>query len=821
MKQHTQVVVIGGGVVGASVLYHLTRAGWTDVVLLERRELTAGSTWHAAGGMHTLNGDPNVARLQQYTIQLYEEIQRVSGQDCSIHLPGGLMLADTEVRMDFLRMAVARGRYLGMDLQLISAAEAAALFPLMDPQYFVGALYDPVEGHVDPSGVTRAYVKCAQLAGAEVYQHTPVVGLEQRADGTWDVRVESGDAIHAEHVVNAGGLWAREVGRMVGLELPVLAMEHHYVITEDMREVADHVARTGQEMPMALDFGGEIYIRQEGGAMLMGTYEQACVPWSPKQTPWDFGSQLLKPDMDRLTPELSVAFRHYPAMQSIGLRRIVNGPFTFSPDGNPLVGPIRGLQGFWVACGVMAGLSQGGGVGLALATWMTAGPDADSGMDIWGMDVARYGDYATLAYTNAKVRENYRRRFRITFPNEELPDARPLLTTPIYDRLTERNAVWGATSGLEHALWFQEPGLPPIEEVTFRRSNAWSQVAAEVAAVRERVGMTEISNYAKYRVTGAGAEAWLSSLLTQRMPAPGRITLTAMLNEAGRIVGEFTVARPGEADEWYLFGSLPAEVHHARWFEAHLPVDGSVRFEVLGLGLVGLSVAGPRSRDLLSRLGDLDLSSEVFPFMTFRRVDLGMIPVHLGRINYAGDLGYELWVAPQYQRALFDRIVAAGAEDDLRLFGMRALMSLRLEKSYGTWFREYRPIYTVPEAGLGRYVRLDHEFIGRAAYEAELAGGGPARRLVTFVVDPDPDAPADVLGDEPIWHGGEVVGWVTSGGYGHHVGRSIALGYVPTAISTPDGPGGEGFEIEIIGQRRPARLQPEPLFDPAGLRMRA
>lgn len=821
MKQHTQVVVIGGGVVGASVLYHLTRAGWTDVVLLERRELTAGSTWHAAGGMHTLNGDPNVARLQQYTIQLYEEIQRVSGQDCSIHLPGGLMLADTEVRMDFLRMAVARGRYLGMDLQLISAAEAAALFPLMDPQYFVGALYDPVEGHVDPSGVTRAYVKCAQLAGAEVYQHTPVVGLEQRADGTWDVRVESGDTIHAEHVVNAGGLWAREVGRMVGLELPVLAMEHHYVITEDMREVADHVARTGQEMPMALDFGGEIYIRQEGGAMLMGTYEQACVPWSPKQTPWDFGSQLLKPDMDRLTPELSVAFRHYPAMQSIGLRRIVNGPFTFSPDGNPLVGPIRGLQGFWVACGVMAGLSQGGGVGLALATWMTAGPDADSGMDIWGMDVARYGDYATLAYTNAKVRENYRRRFRITFPNEELPDARPLLTTPIYDRLTERNAVWGATSGLEHALWFQEPGLPPIEEVTFRRSNAWSQVAAEVAAVRERVGMTEISNYAKYRVTGAGAEAWLSSLLTQRMPAPGRITLTAMLNEAGRIVGEFTVARPGEADEWYLFGSLPAEVHHARWFEAHLPVDGGVRFEVLGLGLVGLSVAGPRSRDLLSRLGDLDLSSEVFPFMTFRRVDLGMIPVHLGRINYAGDLGYELWVAPQYQRALFDRIVAAGAEDDLRLFGMRALMSLRLEKSYGTWFREYRPIYTVPEAGLGRYVRLDHEFIGRAAYEAELAGGGPARRLVTFVVDPDPDAPADVLGDEPIWHGGEVVGWVTSGGYGHHVGRSIALGYVPTAISTPDGPGGEGFEIEIIGQRRPARLQPEPLFDPAGLRMRA
>ncbi|MGP1674168.1 MAG: FAD-dependent oxidoreductase, partial [Candidatus Limnocylindrales bacterium] len=520
MKQHTQVVVIGGGVVGASVLYHLTKAGWTDVMLLERRELTAGSTWHAAGGMHTLNGDPNVARLQQYTIQLYDEIQRVSGQDCSIHLPGGLMLADTEVRMDWLRMAQARGRYLGMELDLITPKEAQDVFPLLDPQYFVGALYDPVEGHVDPTGVTRAYVKCAQLAGAEVHQHTPVVGLEQRTDATWDVRLENGESVHTEHVVNAGGLWARM-----------------YLLTEDMPEVAAQVANTGREMPMALDFAGEIYIRQEGGAMLLGTYEQACVPWSPRETPWDFGSQLLKPDLERITPELSVAFKHYPAMGTIGIKRVVNGPFTFSPDGNPLVGPVRGLRGYWVACGVMAGLSQGGGVGLALATWMTAGDHGDSGMDIWAMDVARYGDYATLAYTNAKVQENYRRRFRITFPNEELPDGRPLLTTPIHDRLTAANAVWGATFGLEHALWFQRPGLEPKEDVTFRRSNAWDCVAEEVAAVRERVGMTEISNYAKYRVSGPGAEAWLSSLLTRRMPAPGRITLTAMLNDAGRIVG--------------------------------------------------------------------------------------------------------------------------------------------------------------------------------------------------------------------------------------------------------------------------------------------
>ena len=346
-------------------------------------------------------------------------------------------------------------------------------------------------------------------------------------------------------------------------------------------------------------------------------------------------------------------------------------------------------------------------------------------------------------------------------------------------------------------------------------------MAEEVAAVRERVGMTEISNYAKYRVTGPGAEAWLSSLLTARMPAPGRITLTAMLNDAGRIVGEFTVARATEADEFHLFGSLPAEVHHSRWFRHHLPADGSVRFEVLGLGLVGLSVAGPRSRDVLAAVApDLDLSTEAFPFMTFRRVDLGMTPVLLARINYAGDLGYELWVTPEYQRELFDRIVAAGEPHGLRLFGMRALMSLRLEKGYGTWFREYRPIYTPLEGGITRYIRLDHEFIGRAAHEAEVARGGPDRRLVTFVVEPDPDDPADVIGDEPVWHDGEVVGWITSGGYGHHVKASIALGYVPVALASPDGPAAAGFEIEIIGRRRPARLQPEPLFDPQGVRMR-
>lgn len=820
MKSSAQVVVIGGGVVGASVLFHLTEAGWSDVVLVERKELTAGSTWHSAGGMHTLNGDPNVAKLQQYTIELYRTIEERSGQNCSIHLPGGLMLADNRERLDWLRMAQARGRYLGMELEIVSAAGAKAMFPLLAEEFFVGALFDPVEGHVDPSGVTNAYAICARQRGAEIYRHTWVSDLRQRHDGSWDVITDQGE-IHAEHIVNAGGLWAREVGRMIGLELPVLGMEHMYLVTEPMAEVAEHHAATGREMPMAMDFAGEIYIRQEQGGMLLGTYEQACVPWSPQTTPWTFDMELLAPDLERIAPSLQVAFEHYPAVATAGIKRIINGPFTFAPDGNPLVGPIRGVRNCWVACAVMAGLSQGGGVGLALANWITTG---DPQLDIWGMDVARFGDWATLGYTNAKVRENYRRRFRITFPNEELTAARPLHTTPVYDRLTEHHAVWGASFGLEHPLWFQRPGEAPVEDVTFRRSNAFDVVATECRAVRQRVGLTECSNFAKYRVSGPGSAEWLQGLLTKRLPKPGRIALTAMLNEEGRIVGEFSVARI-DADEFLLFGSQVAEVHHSRWFLAHLPDqrdrpdDEAIRFEVLGLSLVGLSVAGPHARDVLQSVTAESLATPDFPFMTFRRIDLGMIPAWVGRMTYTGDLGYEIWVAPEHQRALFDLLWEVGKSYGMALFGFRALMSLRIEKMFGTWFREYRPIYSPFEAGMHRHVTFDHEFVGRAAVEAEQQRG-PQRALVYLEVDPDPDEPADVIGDEPIWcigpDGADVVGWITSGGYAHHSRVSLALGYVPAELAVPDA----RFEVEIIGHRRPARLLTEPVFDPTGERMR-
>jgi dimethylglycine dehydrogenase len=803
MKSHVQVAVIGGGVVGASVLYHLAKAGWTDVVLIERDELTSGSTWHAAGGMHTLNGDPNVAKLQKYTIELYKEIEEASGQSCSIHITAGVDLAGTPERMDFLKLACARARYLGLGMEIISIDEAARIFPLMDKRHFIGALYNPLEGHVDPSGVTHAYAKAARNLGAEVYRFTRVTSLEQRPDGSWNVRTDKGDLV-AEHVVNAAGLWAREVGRFAGLELPILAMEHQYIVTGEIPEVV----ASQKEVLHAIDFEGEIYMRQEGKGMLIGTYEKGGVPWAERQTPWNFTHELLPPDLDRIADSLEVGFRHFPPLERAGIKRIVNGPFTFAPDGNPVVGPIRGLRNYWVACGVMAGFSQGGGVGLALANWMIHG---DPGFDVWAMDVARFGDWATMAYTNAKVRENYSRRFRIRFPNEELPAARPLRMTPVYDRLKARGAVFGAAFGLEHALWFAPTGVEPVEDVTYRRSNAHGPVGDECRAVRNAVGLLETASFAKYEVTGPGAGAWLERVLANRLPRAGRLTLSPMLNDEGKLIGDFTVANPGSG-RFFVFGSGIAEQYHLRWFDTHLPPSGAA-IRPLRTELLGLAIAGPRSRELLSRLTGDDVSNATLPFLSFRAMDVALLPAHVGRISFTGELGYEIWVPADCQLALYDAILAAGADLGLRHFGARALNSLRLEKSFGNWAREYRPIYTPAEAGLDRFVDVAKaDFIGRDAVLRDRERR-PARRLVTLVVDA---TEADAIGDEPVWHDGEVVGWITSGGYGHCVGKSIALGYVPAAVAAAS----VGFEIEILGERRPASLAPQPLHDPTGERMR-
>ncbi len=809
MSSHYRVLVIGGGVVGCSVLYHLTKKGWSDVALIERDELTSGSTWHAAGGFHTLNGDPNVAKLQEYTINLYKEIEEVSGQATGAHVTGGVMLVSDEDRLDWLKMAHARNRYLGVDTEMITPSEAKKIFPLMDESKFIGAMWHPLEGHLDPSGTTQAYAKAARVNGARIILRNRVTDMHQKPDGNWHINTLDGTKITAEHVVNAGGLWGREVGRMVGLELPSLCMAHQYLITEEMPEVLEYNAREGKEIGHAIDFDGELYMRQERTGMLMGTYEANGVPWSPVEAPWDFTSELLPPDLDQIAENLERGFERHPPYQSAGIKNIIHGPFAFAPDGNPLIGPIRGLTNYWVACAVMAGFSQGGGVGLALSNWIA---DGDPGFDVWAMDVARYGSFATMSFTDKKVRENYGRRFRIQFPNEELPAARPLRTTPLYDRHKTAGACFGVAFGLEQSLWFAPEGTEPVEDVTFRRSNAFGIVGQECHAVRERVGLLEVSGYAKYEVTGPGAEGWLSHIMANRMPKQGRLTLSPMLNPNGKVIGDFTVAKADD-ERFYIFGSGVAEVYHMRWFEKHLPEDGSVAVRALGTSLCGLSIAGPKARDVLAKLTGEDVSNEALPFLSFRELDLGAVPVKLGRISFTGDLGYEIWVTPDYLLTLDTMLMEAGAEFGISRVGGRALLSLRLEKNWGTWAREYRPIYGPYEAQMGRFISLKkNEFIGREAAAREKENGGEYSMAV-FTVETDN---VDVIGDEPIWHNGKVVGWVTSGGYGHYVKKSIAIGYIPAEAANDD----DGFEIEIIGQRYPAQPQREPLFDPDAERMR-
>ncbi len=803
MKASARAVVIGGGVVGASTLYHLARIGWTDVLLLEKSELTSGSTWHAAGGMHTFNGEANISRLQKYTIDLYREIEALSGQSCGLHPNGGLMLAATPGELDSLRLICSRARYLGMETEMISLEEARNFNPLIDASHFIGALWRADGGHCDPSGTTHAYVKAARQLGASVERFTRVLSLGQRRDGTWDVVTDKG-TVHAEHVVNCAGLWAREIGHMVGIELPVLAMEHHYLLTEDLPELEGRE----KEIVNTTDYAGEIYLRQERGGVLIGTYEPHGIVWSPLKTPEDFSMQLLPEDFERLAPYFEVGFRHFPALGRVGIRKAVNGPFTFAPDGNPLVGPVRGVRNFWVACAVMAGFSQGGGIGLVLSRWMA---ENDPGQDIISMDVARFGAFATPKYTSLKVPENYSRRFRLAYPNEELPAARPVRRSPIYDRLQAAGAVMGANFGLENALWFAPAGVAPTETPTYRRSEAFAVVRAECQAVRRTVGLYETTNYGKYEVAGHGARAWLDRVFASRIPERGRFALAPMLNPAGRIMGDLSIACLAD-DRFLIVGSGFAEEFHLRWFWlAAPPADVSVRSAVSTLN--GVSIAGPRSRELVQRLVRDDLSASAFKLFQVRETAVGFAPAILTRAGFTGELGYEIWTTPDYFVSLYDDLWDAGRELGLVHFGGRALSSLRLEKAYGSFNKDFRPDYTPGETGLDRFVDFSKpDFTGRAAALAERAAGAQRRFVVMQVADAD----ADVVGYESIMKDGAAVGYVTSGAYGHCVGKSLAAGYVPTALARE----GARFEIDILGEMRAATVHLEPLYDPQGLRLR-
>ncbi len=804
MKSHTQVAVIGGGVVGCSVLYHLTKLGWTDISLIERSELTSGSTWHAAGGFHTLNADTNMAALQGYTIGLYKELEQQSGQSCGLHHVGGITLASTPDRMDFLRAERAKHRYMGLDTHLVTPAEIQELSPITNTDGVLGALYDPLDGHLDPSGTTHAYARAAKNNGAEIILRNRVLALNARADGSWEVVTELGSLI-AEHVVNAAGLWAREVGELAGVYLPLHPMEHQYLATDTIDEVVSH----GKELPHVMDPEGESYLRQERDGLVIGFYEQNCDPWAVDGTSWEFGHELLPNNLERIGESLEIAYHRFPVLEKAGIKTIINGPFTFAPDGNPLVGPVQGLRNYWSACGVMAGFSQGGGVGLTLAEWMV---DGEPSRDVFAMDVSRFGDFPTRPYTRVKVRENYQRRFSVSYPNEELPAARPFHTTPAYGIWQQQNAVFGAGYGMEQVNYFAPEGEQPWEVPSFRRSNAFDVVAEECHGVRTAVGINEIHNFSKFEVAGDGAEAWLGQIMAGRIPSTGRLSLCPMLSQRGRLIGDFTVSKI-EGNLFQLTGSYGSQNYHQRWFEQHLPQAG-VTLTNVSQQRLGFQVAGPNARILLQRVVRGGLSNKSFPFLTVRRLQVGTSDGLVQRVSYTGDLGYEIYVPANQQVSLYHTLVNAGNDLGIRPFGMRAMMSLRLEKSFGSWLREYKPDYTPLETGLDRFVAYNKstDFIGKQAALDERTNG-VSRKLCTFVVDAND---ADAVADEPIWHNNKVVGFVTSGGYAHYSKKSVALGFLPIDLVKP----GVEVEIEILGEMRPAKLIDQVLFDPDGTRSR-
>ncbi|MEL6297862.1 MAG: FAD-dependent oxidoreductase [Pseudomonadota bacterium] len=804
MKSHYRAVVIGGGVVGASVLYHLTKLGWSEVALIERKELTAGSTWHAAAGFHAINADVNIAALQSYTIDIYPEIEEASGQSVGLHMPGGIALAGTPERWEFLKSAWAIYQTIGIeDCRLLTPAEVKEMTPVVDVSGIYGGLYDPKEGHLDPYGTTHAYAGAARKKGADVILRNRVTELTPRADGGWDVVTEQG-TISAEHVVNAGGLWAKQLGHMAGVDLPVTPMEHHYLVTEAIPEVA----ALDREMAMIVDLEGFTYFRQEGQGCLLGVYELNPKHWHVDGAPWDYGMDLIPEDIDRISPELEKGFDRFPALQEAGIKRWVNGAFTFTPDGNPLVGPVPGLSNYWTACGVMAGFSQGGGVGKSLAEWMIEGePEGD----VFAMDVGRYGPWASnRTYLKDTTRQFYSRRFVLTYPNEQLPAGRPLRVPPSYDALSDRGAQWGASWGLELPLYFA-PDKDFVETPTQKRSNAHDIVGREAIAVREGVGLLDTSGFARYRVEGPDAAAWLDRLLANKLPAVGRVRLSPMFTPKGRLAGDLTVFNWGSHFE--LMGSYYLRSWHLRWFDDQRGA-ADVRVSDISDATVGWSIAGPKSRELLARLADGDVSHEAFRFMSARELDVGPFRAKVARLSVTGELGFEINVPAAEHLPLYRLLKSAGADIGLVDFGYNALNALRLEKSFGIWNAEFTRAYTPAQCGFDRFIAFDKgDFIGREAAVAERDGAGPDKLLVTLDIAADD---ADASAFEPVWHGDARVGFVTSGGYGHTIGKSLALAYVDRAAA------GIGTElgVHVVGDKRPATVIPPSPYDPDGKRMR-
>lgn len=808
MTRTTRVVVIGGGAVGCSALMHLAQRGWTDCLLLEMNELTSGSTWHAAGNCPTFSGSWTLMKMQAYGARLYRRLQAESEGGIGYHGTGSLRLAHHRERMDEFRHVVAMAHAQCLPYELLSPEAARERYPFLETHDLEGALWDPLDGDVDPSQLTQAYARIARGLGARIERFTRVNGLARTASGEWRVTTDKGE-IRCEIVVNAAGYRAGEIMALVGQELPIVSMQHQYLVTEDIPAL---VERGREKLPLLRDPDTSYYLRQERQGFILGPYEWDCRAEWVRGLPEDFAYQLWPDDLSRLERYIEDACARVPILGEGGVKRVVNGPIPYAPDGNPYIGPAHGLTNFYQCCCFSFGIAQSGGAGKFLAEWVV---DGEPEWDGWLFDPRRYTGYATTGYTHAKAVELYQNEYAVGFPFEERPAGRPARTTPLYPVLKAKGARFGARNGWERAVFFDPDGTVEAPTLSLRRERNWNPlVAAEVKAAREGVGVIEFGGFSKFLLEGPGAAAMLDRRFCSRLPRPGRIGLCYALNAKGGVVSELTVTRLAE-DRFYLVAASTAEWHDEDLLRAAMPADGSVRLECLHGRLGTLVVAGPRAREVLGKVTPADLSNAAFPWLSARELEIGSGRALALRVSYVGELGWELHLPMEQLLPVYELLMAAGAGHGIRDVGIYAVESLRLDKGYRSWKQDLEIGFTAFEASLDRFVDLAKPgFVGKAALLAERQRG-VRQRLVPLTLD-DPgehDAPFCA----PVHAGGERVGLVTSGFWSFTLQNSVALAYVRSDLAAPGTP----VEVEIYGQQRPATVRREPLYDPDNARLKA
>ena len=810
MKQHVRALVIGGGVVGVSTLYHLTKAGWNDVALLEQHDLTQGSTWHAAGLLPLFQMSYSVGQLHKYSVDLYQRLEQETGQAVSFHKNGNLRIATTQGHMDEFRHYCGTANTLDVPYELVTPEEIQNLWPYANVDDLIGGIYHPDDGHIAPADVTQSLAKGARNNGAEIHTHTRADSFTQKANGEWVVQTDKGE-ITCEHLVLATGFYAREVGAKLGLDLPVISVEHQYIVTDEVPELVKRHKEGYEELPVLRDADNSYYMREERQGLILGPYEKHSPAWGAEKVPAGFVQQLLEPDYERLEPYVEAAINRVPMFGEAGIKDCVNGPIAYTPDGAPLVGRAFGLQNVWLNEGHSFGITAAGGAGKFLADWMVGG---EPSIDMSGVDPLRFGDYATKNYAKHKNEEAYEHVFVTHYPLEERPACRPHKTAPCYDRLKAHNAVFGHQQGWERANWFAPEGSKAEDIYSFRRTNFFEPVRQECLAVRNKVGLIDLTAFTKFEVTGPDAYEMLNGLVANKVPQKnGRVSLSHALVPSGGVDSEFTITRISPEHYYLISGSgTGAHDHDVLLRSKQEGQNVQVRNVTDHYGV--LVIAGPDARRVLEKLSTEDLSNEAFPWLTAQDILVGQSPVYAMRVNFFGELGWELHHALPYQNQIFDALMAAGEEYDIKLFGTRALESLRMEKSYRFWNSDMTNEYTLLESGMGRFVDYNKEFPGKQALLKQKEEG-LKRKLVTLKIDTDDK---DAFGSEPIYKPGEkeVCGRVTTGAYGFYLDYSMALGYVPIEVSEP----GNKLEVELLAQRYQAEVLPESPHDPANKRLR-